>query len=109
MSLDSFMTLLREHLSENDLARMTAFMAAMPSERRGAMMQFLAERETLAPPIGAMRGRRRGGDSSSRFDKYDHEKRKLARTLVAPLLPSTDSVSSSTSELGSPWSEMRLK
>src|SRR5260370_27519710 len=53
MSLDTFMELLRKNLSEKDFGRMMAFVAAMPPERRIAMMQFLAERETLAPAVGA--------------------------------------------------------
>ena len=53
MSLDTFMELLRKNLSEKDFGGMMAFVAAMPPERRIAMMQFLAERETLAPAVGA--------------------------------------------------------
>ena len=52
MSLDSFIELLRENLSARDFERMMAFTAAMAPERRGAMMNFLAERETLAPAVG---------------------------------------------------------
>jgi len=53
MSLDTFIELLRKNLSEQDFGRMMAFTAAMEPERRNAMMQFLAERETLAPAVGA--------------------------------------------------------
>jgi hypothetical protein len=53
MSLDSFIDLLRKNLSAKDFERMMAFTGAMPPERRGAMMQFLAERETMAPAVGA--------------------------------------------------------
>ncbi len=53
MGLDTFIELLRKHLSEKDFGRMMAFTAAMAPERRTAMMQFLAERETLAPAVGA--------------------------------------------------------
>jgi hypothetical protein len=53
MSLDSFIELLQKNLSAKDFERMMAFTAAMAPERRGAMMQFLAERETLAPAVGA--------------------------------------------------------
>jgi hypothetical protein len=53
MSLDTFMELLRKNLSERDFGGMMTFVAAMPPERRTAMMQFLAERETLAPAVGA--------------------------------------------------------
>ena len=53
MSLDTFIELLRKNLSELDFGRMMAFTAAMEPERRNAMMQFLAERETLAPALGA--------------------------------------------------------
>ena len=53
MSLDTFMDLLRKHLSDKDFNRMMAFTAAMEPDRRTALMQFLAERETLAPAVGA--------------------------------------------------------
>jgi hypothetical protein len=53
MGLDSFMDLLRKNLSDTDFKRMMAFIGGMEPERRTAMTQFLAERETLAPAIGA--------------------------------------------------------
>jgi len=53
MGLDTFMDLLRKHLSDKDFNRMMAFTAAMEPDRRTALMQFLAERETLAPAIDA--------------------------------------------------------
>ena len=53
MSMDTFMALLRKHLSGKDFNRMMEFTAAMEPERRIAMMQFLAERETRAPEIGS--------------------------------------------------------
>ena len=53
MSIDTFMALLREHLSDKDFNRMMEFTAGMEPEQRTALMQFLAERETLAPEIGA--------------------------------------------------------
>jgi hypothetical protein len=53
MSLDTFMGLLKQRLSERDFDRMMTFIGAMEPERRSAMMQFLAERETLAPAVGA--------------------------------------------------------
>ena len=53
MGLDTFMDLLRKNLSDTDFKRMMAFIGGMEPERRIAMMQFLAERETLAPAIGA--------------------------------------------------------
>ena len=52
MALDAFIDLLRKNLSTTDFNRMIAFTAAMEPERRNAMMQFLAERETLAPAVG---------------------------------------------------------
>ncbi len=52
MGLDTFMELLRKNLSEKDFGRMMAFVGGMAPERRTAMMQFLAERETLAPAVG---------------------------------------------------------
>jgi hypothetical protein len=53
MSIDTFMALLRKHLSDKDFNRMMEFTAGMEPEQRTALMQFLAERETLAPEIGA--------------------------------------------------------
>jgi len=53
MGLDTFMDLLRKNLSDTDFKRMMAFIGGMEPERRTAMTQFLAERETLAPAIGA--------------------------------------------------------
>ncbi len=53
MSMDTLMNLLRKHLSEKDFKRMMEFTASMELERRAAMMQFLAERETLAPEVGS--------------------------------------------------------
>ncbi len=53
MGLDTFMDLLRKNLSDADFKRMMAFIGGMEPERRTAMTQFLAERETLAPAIGA--------------------------------------------------------
>jgi hypothetical protein len=52
MGLDAFIDLLKKNLSATDFNRMMAFTAAMEPERRNAMMQFLAERETLAPAVG---------------------------------------------------------
>ena len=52
MSIESFMDLLREHLSEKDFGRMMSFVGGMEPDRRASMMQFLAERETLAPAAG---------------------------------------------------------
>jgi hypothetical protein len=53
MGLDNFMDLLRKNLSDTDFKRMMAFIGGMEPERRTAMTQFLAERETLAPAVGA--------------------------------------------------------
>ena len=53
MGLDTFMELLRKNLSDTDFKRMMAFIGGMEPERRASMMQFLADRETLAPAIGA--------------------------------------------------------
>lgn len=52
MSMESFMDLLRKHLSERDFNRMMTFIGGMEPDRRVSMMQFLAERETLAPAVG---------------------------------------------------------
>ena len=51
MSIDTFIALLRKHLSDKDFNRMMEFTASIEPERRTALMQFLAERETLAPGI----------------------------------------------------------
>lgn len=53
MPLEDFFALLKQHLSEKDLNRMIEFTSAMPPERRAAFMQFLSERETHAPAVGA--------------------------------------------------------
>lgn len=53
MSIETFMDLLKKHLSETDFTRMMTFTGAMAPERRASMMQFLAERETLAPAVGS--------------------------------------------------------
>ena len=53
MPLEDFFALLKKHLSEKDLARMMEFTNAMPAERRASFMQFLSERETHAPAVGA--------------------------------------------------------
>lgn len=52
MAQESFMDLLRKNLSEKDFSRMMAFTAGMQPERRAVMLKFIAERETLAPPVG---------------------------------------------------------
>lgn len=52
MSMGSFMDLLRKHLSEKDFGRMMSFVGGMEPDRRASMMEFLAERETLAPAVG---------------------------------------------------------
>jgi hypothetical protein len=53
VSIETFMDLLKKHLSENDFNRMMTFIGAMEAGRRISMMQFLAERETLAPAVGS--------------------------------------------------------
>jgi len=53
MPIEDFFALLKKHLSEKDLARMMEFTNAMPPERRVSFMQFLSERETHAPAVGA--------------------------------------------------------
>jgi hypothetical protein len=53
MPLEDFLALLKKHLSEKDLTRMMEFTNAMPPERRASFMQFLSERETHAPAVGA--------------------------------------------------------
>jgi hypothetical protein len=44
MSMNTFLALLRKHLSEKDFNRMMKFTAGMEPERRTAKMQSLAER-----------------------------------------------------------------
>jgi len=53
MPLEDFFALLKKHLSEKDLTRMMEFTNQMPPERRASFMQFLSERETHAPAVGA--------------------------------------------------------
>jgi hypothetical protein len=53
MPIEDFFALLKRHLSEKDLTRMMEFTNAMPAERRASFMQFLSERETHAPAVGA--------------------------------------------------------
>jgi hypothetical protein len=53
VSIETFMDLLKKHLSETDFNRMMTFVGAMEPDRRSSMMQFLAERETLAPAVGS--------------------------------------------------------
>jgi hypothetical protein len=53
MPIEDFFALLKKHLSEKDLTRMMEFTNAMPPERRASFMQFLSERETHAPAVGA--------------------------------------------------------
>jgi hypothetical protein len=53
MGMDTFMDLLRKNLSDKDFTRMMEFTAAIMPERRSALLQFIAERETLAPAVGA--------------------------------------------------------
>ncbi len=49
-----FFEQLQRHLSPGDLARMQAWMSAMPPERQAAMLQFVLARETHAPAVGEM-------------------------------------------------------
>ena len=53
MPIEDFFALLKKHLSEKDLTRMMEFTNAMSPERRVSFMQFLSERETHAPAVGA--------------------------------------------------------
>jgi hypothetical protein len=53
MPIEDFFALLKKHLSEKDLTRMMEFTDAMAPERRVSFMQFLSERETHAPVVGA--------------------------------------------------------
>ena len=48
----TFAEMLEKHLSPADFGRMQAFIAGMEPERRAAMMQFIADRETRAPAVG---------------------------------------------------------
>jgi hypothetical protein len=53
MPIEDFFALLKKHLSQKDLARMIEFTNAMPPERPVSFRQFLSERETHAPAVGA--------------------------------------------------------
>jgi len=48
----TFQEMLKERLSPTDWQRLQAFTANMAPERRTAMMQFIAQRETHAPAVG---------------------------------------------------------
>ena len=48
----TFQELLKKHLSPTDFQRMQDFMASMEPEQRAGLMQFIAQRETLAPAVG---------------------------------------------------------
>ena len=49
----TFQELLQKHLSPTDFRRMQDFMANMEPEQRAGLMQFIAQRETQAPAVGA--------------------------------------------------------
>ena len=49
----NFQEQLKQNLSPADFTRMTAWMAALPAAERASTMQFIAERETKAPAVGA--------------------------------------------------------
>jgi hypothetical protein len=51
MALD--IEVLKKHLSPKDFERMSVYMSGMPADERAAKMKFMAERETLAPAVGA--------------------------------------------------------
>ena len=48
----TFQEMLKERLSPTDWQRLQAFTASMEPDRRAAMMQFIAQRETHAPAVG---------------------------------------------------------
>lgn len=48
----TFQEMLKQRLSPTDWQRLQAFTAGMEPERRAAMMQFIAQRETHAPAVG---------------------------------------------------------
>lgn len=48
----TFQEVLKKCLSPTDWQRLQAFTASMAPERRAAMMQFIAQRETHAPAVG---------------------------------------------------------
>ena len=48
----TFQEMLKERLSPTDWQRLQTFTASMAPERRAAMMQFIAQRETHAPAVG---------------------------------------------------------
>jgi hypothetical protein len=52
--LHTFLDMLQQHLSPTDWERLQAFIVRMPPERRAAMMQFIAQRETHAPAVGSV-------------------------------------------------------
>jgi hypothetical protein len=50
--LQTFLDMLQEHLSPTDWERLQIFIDSMNPERRGAMLRFIAQRETHAPAVG---------------------------------------------------------
>ena len=47
-----FLEQLQKHLSPIDFDRMQAWLAGLPTEERGEIMQFILDRETRAPDVG---------------------------------------------------------
>jgi len=50
--LQPFLDILQLRLSPTDWKRMLAFLGSLDSERRAALIAFLAQRETHAPAVG---------------------------------------------------------
>jgi hypothetical protein len=47
-----FVEQLQKHLSPKDFERMQAWLAGLPAEERGKLMQFIVDREARAPGVG---------------------------------------------------------
>lgn len=48
-----FLEQLQKHLSPKDFGRMQAWLGGLPPEERSEIMQFILDRETRAPGVGA--------------------------------------------------------
>lgn len=47
-----FLEQLQKELSPKDFERMQGWLAGLPAEERGKLMQFILDRETCAPVVG---------------------------------------------------------
>jgi|SRR5215468_4376375 len=76
--LHTFWDMLQQHLSPTDGERMQTFIASMNPERRAALMEFIAQRETHAPAVGTeapdFELPQLGSDERVRLSAFRHHK-----------------------------------